>query len=60
TVQIFLLLCDSENIIVAKNQNSGIEYSNDGIEHDQIQKDIVNILEGGSDALKKRMQKLNL
>jgi len=55
-----LLLTDSENIVVAENKNNIINYHNDGIEVKQIRDDIVNILEGGADALKKRMLKLNI
>lgn len=55
-----LLLTDSENVIVAENENNIIKYHNGGIEERQIQDDIVTILEGGGDALKKRMQKLNI
>jgi len=55
-----LLLTDSENVIVAENENNILKYHNGGIEVKQIQEDIVDILEGGGDALKKRMQKLNL
>lgn len=55
-----LLLTDSENVIVAENENNIIKYHSGGIEDRQIQDDIVIILEGGSDALKKRMQKLNI
>jgi len=55
-----LLLTDSENVIVAENEDNTIKYHNSGIEDKQIQGDIVNILEGGGDALKKRMNKLNL
>lgn len=55
-----LLLTDSENVIVAENENNTPKYHNGGIEVKQIQDDIVNILEGGGDALRKRMHKLNL
>ena len=55
-----LLLTDSENVIVAENENNTIKYHNSGIEDKQIQDDIVIILEGGEDALRKRMSKLNL
>jgi len=55
-----LLLTDSENVIVAENENNIIKYHNNGIEVKQIQEDLVNILEGGEDALRKRMSKLNL
>lgn len=53
-----LLLTDSENVIVAKNDNNKITYLNGGIEEKKIQNKIINILEGGKDALKKRMRKL--
>ena len=55
-----LLLADSENIVVAENENNNISYHNGGIEVKQIRDDIVGTLEGGSDALKKRMRKLNI
>lgn len=55
-----LLLTDSENVIVAENENNIIKYHNGGIEDKKIQSDIINILEGGAVALKKRMQKLNI
>ncbi len=55
-----LLLTDSENIVVAENENNIIKYHNNGIEVKQIRDDIVDILEGGADALKKRMLKLNI
>ena len=55
-----LLLTDSENVIVAENENNTLKYHNGGIEVKQIQDDIVSILEGGGDALRKRMHKLNL
>ena len=55
-----LLLTDSENVIVAENESNTLKYHNGGIEVKQIQDDIVSILEGGGDALRKRMHKLNL
>ncbi len=55
-----LLLSDSENVIVAENKGNSIEYHNGGIEDGKIQEDIVSVLEGGKDALVKRMEKLNL
>lgn len=55
-----LLLTDSENVIVADNEVNKITYENGGIEDKNIQDHIVNILEGGRDALRKRMNKLNL
>jgi predicted ATPase len=55
-----LLLSDSENVIVAENKNNNIEYRNGGIENAEIQNEIVTILEGGKNALMKRMEKLNI
>ncbi len=55
-----LLLVDTENVIVAKNETNNIIYQNGGIEKKEIQDSIVNILEGGKEALKKRMDKLNI
>ncbi|MDD2656663.1 MAG: hypothetical protein PHQ18_03810 [Patescibacteria group bacterium] len=55
-----LLLTDSENVIVAENEGIIIKYHNSGIEDKQIQEDIINILEGGREALKKRMQKIGI
>lgn len=55
-----LLLVDTENVIVAENKNNEIEYRSGGIENNQVQDDITNILEGGLDALKKRMQKIGI
>lgn len=55
-----LLLTDSENVIVAENENNIIEYHNGGIENKQIQNNIINILEGGLEALEKRMQKIGI
>lgn len=55
-----LLLTDSENVVVAKNKDNFIEYYNCGIEDQKIQEDIVTILEGGKDALNKRMEKLGI
>lgn len=55
-----LLLTDSENIVVAENEDNTINYHNGGIEDIGIQEDIVIILEGGGDALGKRMLKLNV
>lgn len=55
-----LVLCsDSENIIVAENGND-FRYHEGAIEDEQIREDIVNILEGGEDALKLRMRKLGI
>jgi len=55
-----LLLIDSENVIIAENENNTIHYCNGGIEDKKIQDDIINILEGGQEALKKRMQKIGI
>ena len=55
-----LLLSDSENVIVAQNENNTIKYTNGGIENKNIQENIINILEGGKEALEKRMKKLNI
>jgi len=55
-----LLLTDSENVIVAENKKETIEYRNGGIENKKIQDDIINILEGGLEALAKRMQKIRV
>ncbi len=53
-----LLLVDSENVIVAKNEDNQIIYENGGIENATIQDNIIEILEGGKTALEKRMNKL--
>jgi len=53
-----LLLVDSENVIVAKNEDNQIIYDNGGIENVTIQDNIIEILEGGKTALEKRMNKL--
>lgn len=55
-----LLLVDSENVIVAENEKDNIIYQNGGIENKDIQENIINILEGGREALIARMEKLNL
>ncbi len=55
-----LLLTDSENVIVAENENNNIKYRNGGIESKQVQDDIINILEGGREALEKRMKKIGV
>jgi energy-coupling factor transporter ATP-binding protein EcfA2 len=55
-----LLLTDSENVVIAENENNAICYSNGGIEEKTIQDYVVNILEGGREALKKRMQKIGI
>ncbi len=59
-----LVVCgDSENILISKKKggkNPEFEYSWGAIENGTINKEIVEILEGGKDALRKRMLKLNI
>ena len=56
-----LVVCaDSEEIIVAKYKNNDFSYSVGAIEDEQIRTDIVDILEGGKDALQLRMRKLRI
>lgn len=61
-----LVICaDSENIIVSDVQNGGngkydFTYVSGSIESIDRRKDIIEVLEGGEDALRKRMQKLNI
>lgn len=53
-----LVVCsDSEEIIVAEN-NNGFQYMTGAIEDKDIRKSIIDILEGGDDALNLRMNKL--
>ena len=55
-----LVVCsDSEEIIVAENDN-GFRYRTGAIEDEDIRKSIIDILEGGEDALELRMNKLTL
>ena len=55
-----LVVCsDSEEIIVAEN-NNGFKYKTGAIEDEDIRKSIIDILEGGEDALELRMNKLTL
>lgn len=55
-----LVVCaDSEEIIVA-NRDVDFSYSSGAIEDKQIRKNIVDILEGGKDALDLRMKKLRI
>jgi uncharacterized coiled-coil protein SlyX len=55
-----VLLSDTENVVVAKNQTQIFTYTNGGIEDQYIQDEIIDILEGGKIALEKRNKKLNL
>lgn len=61
-----LVICaDTENIIVSDVKNGGsskynFTYASGSIENIDRRKDIIEILEGGESALKKRMQKLNV
>lgn len=59
-----LVVCgDSENILVSKKKggkNPEFEYSWGAIENGSTNREIVEILEGGKDALVKRMLKLNI
>lgn len=53
-----LVVCsDSEEIIVAENDN-GFQYRTGAIEDEDIRRSIIDILEGGDDALNLRMNKL--
>ena len=53
-----LVVCsDSEEIIVAEN-NNGFQYRTGAIEDEDIRKSIIEILEGGEEALNLRMNKL--
>lgn len=54
-----LVVCsDSEEIIVAKNNKGKFRYQTGAIENKEIREEIVNILEGGKEALELRMRKL--
>ncbi len=54
-----LVVCsDSEEIIVAKNDRGKFKYQTGAIENKEIREEIVNILEGGKEALDLRMKKL--
>ncbi len=61
-----LVICaDTENIIVSDVKNGGsnkydFTYASGSIENIDRRKDIIEILEGGESALKKRMQKLSV
>lgn len=59
-----LVICgDSENILISNKKggkNPDFEYAWGAIENEPINKEIVEILEGGKEALRKRMHKLNI
>ena len=56
-----LVVCsDSEEIIVAENKDGGFQYKSGAIEEEDVQSKIIDILEGGEDALKLRMNKLRI
>ena len=56
-----LVVCaDSEEIIVAAHENNKFSYSVGAIEDEKTRKAIVDILEGGKDALQLRMKKLRI
>lgn len=59
-----LVVCgDSENVILSEKKgrsNPDFSYSWGAIENELVNKEIVEILEGGKEALKKRMKKLNI
>lgn len=59
-----LVVCgDSENILISNKERGKkpeFEYSWGAIENPSVNKEIVEILEGGKDALRKRMFKLNI
>lgn len=55
-----LVVCsDSEEVIVADREEDFM-YSSGAIEDEKIRKAIVDIMEGGKDALRLRMKKLNI
>ena len=59
-----VVLSDAENVIVSNKHGHAegvyFEYENGAIEDERIRKSIVNILEGGEAAFRRRAEKLNL
>ena len=56
-----LVVCaDSEEVIVARYENNKFTYKMGAIEDKEIRKDMIDILEGGRDALQLRMKKLRI
>ncbi len=54
------ITADSENIILAKQENGKCYYSGSGIENSDFIEDVCSVVEGGRDALKKRGVKFNV
>ena len=57
-----LVVCgDSEEVVVAKKKKKiHFEYDTGAIENDKIKKEIIDILEGGEEAIRKRKNKLGI
>ncbi len=57
-----LVVCgDSEEIVVArKKKKTDFEYKTGAIENDTIRKEIIEVLEGGEEAIRKRKNKLGI
>lgn len=57
-----LVVCgDSEEIIVAKKEEqNNFKYNTGSIENSKIRKEIIDVLEGGEEAIRKRKNKLNI
>ena len=59
-----LVVCgDTENVVLSEKKGRGspdFSYKSGSIENESINKEIVEILEGGKEALRKRMKKLNV
>jgi hypothetical protein len=56
-----LVVCsDSEEVLVSENINNNFKYKTGAIEDLSIRESIIEILEGGRTAIKKRYDKLNL
>lgn len=51
---------DTEQVIIANNENEHISYKSGAIENKEIRERICQILEGGENAFKKREQKYNI
>lgn len=54
------ITADSENIIIAKKQDNNCTYESSGIEDEKFIKEVCKILEGGTDALKRRGMKFSV
>jgi hypothetical protein len=56
-----LVVCsDSEELIIANNKNNNFSYATGAIEDSAISKEIIEILEGGKEALQLRINKLGI